>query len=151
MHSHTSSYECLNHGHQENIPSSRVLVISLRKAQLFIGKPYLNKSALSYLFEIDDPNSVVLLDPDAEEINFDENGNFECDVTKHYTIVTEADIEEEEDPHFTDKEYFDHIMGVEERRKAFIKNHWTPKHQWLYEESPIVLPENVFFIFYFLD
>lgn len=92
MHSHTSC-DCSDHEHHHHhhsMPSSRVLLISLRKAQLFIGKPYLNKTHLSYLFEIDDPNSIVLLDPDAEEINYDDQGNFECDVTKHYTIVTDS-------------------------------------------------------------
>jgi hypothetical protein len=40
---------------------SRVIVISLRKAQLFIGKPYLSRTHLAWLFEIDNPETVVLL------------------------------------------------------------------------------------------
>jgi hypothetical protein len=140
MHTHTSS---CNSDCKTSDSSSRVLVISLRKAQLFIGKPYLNKKHLSYLFDIDDPDSVVLLDPEAEEINSDDQGNFECDVSKHYTIVTEADIEAEDTPVFVDQVYFAHILDVEERRKEFIKKYWTPKHQWLYEEAPSVLPEQI--------
>jgi hypothetical protein len=86
---------------------------------------------------------VDLQDPEAEEVDFDEQGNFHCDVTKHYTIVREEDIDEEEDPHFTEAQCLEHIGRVDERRRNFILQHWKPKHEWLYDESPDLFPPQV--------
>lgn len=140
----------------ESPQDSRVIVISLRKAQLVIGKPYLSKQHLAWLFEIEDPESVVLLvwtdlrlplihskDPEAEEVDCDENGQFMCDITKHYTIVREQDIDDEDDPNFTEAECFAHIARVDERRKDFILLNWRPKHAWLYAEDIDVLVPKV--------
>jgi hypothetical protein len=121
---------------QEEVVDSRVIVISLRKAQLFIGNPYLSKKYLSELFEIENTESIVLLDPEGEEADYDEDGNFFCDTTKHYTIVTEDDIDSENDPEFTQLECYEHIQRVDAIRRKFVLKNWTPRHSWLYSESP---------------
>jgi hypothetical protein len=77
-----------------------------------------------------------LKDPEAEEVVCDEQGNFQCDTTKHFTIVCEQDIDNEEDPNFTGTECLAHIARVDERRRSFILQNWTPKHSWLYSEEP---------------
>jgi len=52
---------------------------------------------------------------------------------KHYTVVTEKDIEEaEEKVEPTMEEKLEHCTKVEERRKKYIIENWTPKHEWLY-------------------
>eukprot|EP01129_Flabellula_baltica_P005512 TRINITY_DN2003_c0_g1_i2.p1 TRINITY_DN2003_c0_g1~~TRINITY_DN2003_c0_g1_i2.p1 ORF type:complete len:301 (+),score=64.19 TRINITY_DN2003_c0_g1_i2:207-1109(+) len=62
-----------------------------------------------------------------------EDGVFLLDRDMYYTVVTEEDIDgadDREEPSFEEK--MNHIFMVEQRRKAFLSDHWVKRHPWLY-------------------
>jgi len=102
---------------------------------MHIGKRYLTKAALAELFDLSAyENNVILLDPDGEEAECKE-GSFTLDPQKHYTIVTEEDIDEEEDKTPTAIDKAQHIIKVTQIRRSFIGREWKPLHPWLYTLS----------------
>jgi len=57
------------------------------------------------------------------------------DPHKYYTIVTEEDIDEEEDKEISQEEKLQHMYKTEMIRKQFISEEWKPVHKWLYTLS----------------
>lgn len=126
------------------IDPQRVLLISLRGAQLFLGRQFHDRKTIAYLFEIEGPEEeIVLMDKDGEEAPT-QNGFFLLNPTSHYTIATESDIQQEEETEWTLQERGEHIVRVDNLRKRFLQKHWRPVHHWLYSCSPGHLSNTVF-------
>lgn len=123
----------------DEAPDPRVLIISLGGAQLFVGQRWHDPKSLATLFDLEGhENELVLMDKDGEEAPLVEN-SFVLSPESHYTIVTEQDIDAEEEKTWTLEERGAHIMKVDELRKKFLSEHWSPKHLWLFTDHPEIL------------
>lgn len=120
----------------------KVLIISLRGAQLLIGRQYHDRLSLARIFDLEaKANELVLLDPEAEEAPVQDN--FFILTADYYTIVTESDIDKdsEEEVEIPIEEKAHHMMKVDAIRKKFLQDHWVPVHPWLYSFTPQFLSE----------
>eukprot|EP01095_Lingulamoeba_sp_RSL-Kostka_P013520 TRINITY_DN5631_c1_g1_i1.p1 TRINITY_DN5631_c1_g1~~TRINITY_DN5631_c1_g1_i1.p1 ORF type:complete len:364 (+),score=105.61 TRINITY_DN5631_c1_g1_i1:133-1224(+) len=116
--------------------------VGLNVGGLRLRRDLVNYENLKYLFGFSDDDTLVLLNPEANEITFNsETGLYEdliSDSNVHYTVVTERDIEEE--PSIgTEEEKLNFMMKIQERailmsqrRVNFIKEHYKPLHTDLY-------------------
>lgn len=117
--------------------TERYLVISLRQAQMHVGKAFMSKTVLAQLFDLSQhQQNIVLLDADGEEVPYQHGLFVPTDPRSHYTIVTQQDIDEEEEQSFTPQEKMLHVFKVEQLRSEFIQKNWKPVHPWLYSLTP---------------
>jgi hypothetical protein len=120
---------------ESNALESKVLILSPLGGELRLGKKYHKPNYLSRLFKIENPSDIVLLDPMADEAKKNEQGDFILDENKYYTIVTQQDIDEEEDREVSQEDKLIRAREIINISRQFIASEWIPFHKWLYQLS----------------